>query len=130
MKQAKDMGYQDDSVASDNENMVTDLLAEDSDDVMKRIQEECDQEAQRDEKLLQQRIDEEIKETIGADDPNGAAKTEEMKTDESPEKAKKAANNNFVYVKKDKGNDYVKSLSEESDGEKQKSKKERKKEKK
>jgi len=52
MKQAKDMGYQDDSVASDNENMVTDLLAEDSDDVMKRIQEECDQEAQRDEKLL------------------------------------------------------------------------------
>jgi len=53
-----------------------------------------------------------------------------MKTDESPEKAKKAANNNFVYVKKDKGNDYIKSLSEESDGEKQKSKKERKKEKK
>ena len=96
-------------------HLVSNLLDGDSDtevkepsDIMKRIEEECKAEAERDTQMLAERIKEEIRQTIGLDE------VEELEN-ESKMDGQHKNKNNFMYVKKDKSTEYMKSLSEESD---------------
>lgn len=139
-KPLSDQDAEDDEATSlrdnnqETENMVNELLdgasdeEKDNKDIMQQIEEECKFEAQRDADLLQQRINEEIRLTIG---PEDESLTQDRPRDEDV--SKQPANGNFVYVKKGQAaGDGNKSASEESEDNNQRplSKKQRKKERK